>query len=223
MAKYKRITKKMDIKSPDEFLTFWDHTFHYVSDNREKLALPMIGVLVAVMLGFGFWYYQSQKMVRANNELYRVLAELPRQGSGLTVTPSPEIIDKLKAYDAQYGSTESGRIGRLYRANFLYQKGNFDEALPLYQGIGGNDAVGQLATINLSATQTQLGKFADAAGTLEKIRATTIFGEEVDYQIARNEEAAGNKGAAKTEYQKYLDKHPGAFRTAEVRTRLASL
>ncbi len=222
MATYKRITKKLDIKTPDEFLTFWDHAFHYISDNREKLALPVIGLLVAVMLGFGFWYYQSQKLARANAELYHVLAELPRQGSGVT-TPGQEIVDKLKAYDAQFGATGSGRIGRLYRANILYQKGNFDDALPLYQGIGGTDAIGQLAAINLSATLTQQGKFADAAAALEKIRATTIFAEEADYQIARNQEAAANKAAAKTEYAKFLDKHPGAFRTAEVRERLASL
>lgn len=222
MAHYNRISKKMDVKTPDEFLTFWDHAFHYVSDNREKLAIPVIAVLVMIMLGFGFWYYQTQKMARASVELYRVLAELPRPGSGSTVT-GEQVIEKLKAYDAQFGGSESGRIGRLYRANLLFQKGRYDEAAALYAGIGGTDAAGQLAVINAAAVLTQQGKYADAASALEKIRATTIFSEEVDYQIARNQEAAANKAAAKTEYAKFLEKHPGSFRTNQVKDELAAL
>ncbi|MBI5638182.1 MAG: tetratricopeptide repeat protein [Nitrospinae bacterium] len=212
----------MDVKSPDEFLTFWDHAFHYVSDNRERLALPVIGVLVMIMLGFGFWYYQTRKIAQANVELYRVLAELPRPGSGQTAT-ADQVIDKLKAYDARFGGTGSGRLGRLYRANFLYQKGSFDEAAALYKGIGGNDVTGQFAAINLAAVFTQQGKFADAIATLEKIRATTMFAGEADYQIARNQEAAGNNSAAKAEYAKFLEKHPGSRITAEVKERLARL
>ncbi len=222
MAHYNRIKRELDIKSPDEFLTFWDHAFHYVSDNREKLALPVIAALVMVMLGFGFWYYQSQKMAKANVELYNVLAELPRQGSGVT-TPGDQIIDKLKAYDAQFGSGESGRLGRLYRANILYQKGRYDEAAALYTGIGGNDVAGQFAAINLAAVLTQQGKYPEAAAALEKIRAATVFAEEADYQIARNQEAAGNKAAAKAEYTKFLEKHSGSAMTAEARVRLERL
>lgn len=222
MAHYKRISKKMDVKSPDEFLSFWERVFHFAGDNREKLALPIIGGLVILLAGFGFWYFQTQKTAKANVELYSVLAELPRQGSASKAT-GEQIIDKLKAYDQQFGGGESGRIGRLYRANLLYQKGRFDEAATLYTGIGGNDAAGQLAAINLAAVLTQQGKYAEAAATLEKIRANSMFGEEVDYQIARNQEAAGNKAAAKTEYGTFLEKHTGSRSASEVKERLAYL
>ena len=222
MAHYNRISKKMDVKTPDEFLTFWDHALHFVSDNRERLMLPIIGGLLMLLLGGGIWYYQDQKAARANVELYRVLDEMPRPGKTSAVT-GEQIIDKLKAYDAQFGAGVSGRIGRLYRANFLYQKGRYDEATALYTGLRGEDAIGQLAAINLAAVLTQQGKFAEAAATLEKIRATTMFAEEVDYQIARNQEAAANKAAAKAEYTKFMDKHPGSRITYEVKERLANL
>lgn len=222
MAHYKRISKKTDIKMPDEFLSFWDHVFHFIADNRERLVLPVIGGLVVILAGFGFWYYQIQKSAKSNAELYRVLADLPRPGSSSTAT-GDQIIEKLKSYDERFGGGEAGRIGRLYRANLLYQKGRFDEAAALYNGIGGNDVAGQLAAINLAAVLTQQGKYTEAAAALEKIRATTMFGESVDYQIARNQEAAGNGAAAKTEYGKFLEKHAGSRSTPEVKDRLAYL
>lgn len=222
MAHYKRISKKTDIKLPDEFLSFWDHVFHFVDDNRDRMMLPVIGGLVILLAGFGFWYFQSQKTAKANVELFRVLAELPRPGSS-SKTTGDQIIDKLKTYDAQFGGGESGRIGRLYRANLLYQKGRYDEATALYNNIGGNDAAGQLAAINLAAVSTQQAKYAEAVAALEKIRANTMFGEEVDYQIARNQEAAGNKAAAKTEYGKFLEKHAGSRSAGEVKERIAYL
>lgn len=222
MAHYKRIAKKLDVKQPDEFLSFWERVFHYAGENREKLALPVIGGLVIILTGFGFWYFQTQKTAKANVELYSVLAELPRPGSKSTAT-GEQIIDKLKAYDERFGAGESGRLGRLYRANLLYQKGRYDEATALYNGITGNDTAGQLATINLAAVLTQQGKYAEAIATLEKIRANTMFGESVDYQIARNQEAAGNRAIAKTEYAKFLEKHAGSRSTLEVRERLAYL
>lgn len=224
MARYSRITKKMDAKSPDEFLSFWDRAFHYISDNRERLILPTLAAVVAATLGLGLWYYQGQKTGKANAELYRALAELSRPAAGAKKAATPqETIDKLKAFDAQYGGTESGRLGRLYRANLLFQSGSNDEAAALYQGIAGNDVATQRAIINLAAVMTQQKKYAEAAATLEKIRATTIFKEEVDYQIARNQEAAGNKSAAKTEYARFLEKHPSTRMADEVKDRMARL
>lgn len=229
MAHYNRITKKMDVKSPDEFLSFWDHAFHYISDNRERLLVPTLVVAVAAMLGSGLWYYQSRKTAKANMELYLALTEKPRPASAdKAAAPdkaatAQETIEKLKAFDAQYGGTEMGRLGRLYRANILFQNGSYDEAAALYKGIVGGDVAAQRAAINLAAVLTQQKKYAEAVAALEKIRATTIFKEEVDYQIARNQEAAGNKSAAKTEYAKFLETHLGSRIISEVKDRMARL
>ncbi len=222
MARYDRISRKIDVKSPDEFLTFWDHAFHWVADNRDRLLLPVLGGVVAVVLAFGFYYYQTQKEAKANEELYRVLAQLPRQGSGAATT-AQEMIEKLKAYDAQFGGGDAGRIGKFYRANILYQKKSFEDAIALYKDVLDGDLLGQYAAINLAAAYTEQGRYADAAATLEKIRATTYFAEEVEYQIARNQEAANNMAAAKAEYQKYLEKHPGSRYSVEAKDRLARL
>lgn len=218
MARYKRISKKLDIKGPDEFVSFWQHAYDFASVSGEKLLLPVIGVAVAAILGLGFYYYGQQKERTAQVQLYEALKDYPRAGV-MSPDAAKKVIEGLADHGRKFPGANITRIGKLYRANALLQSNNPGEAAALYKEVAGDDLPGQLATLNIAVIQRQEGKFADANATLEKLRQSPFFAEEADFQTARNYELMGNAAKAREEYGRFLEKHSGSTYATEAKER----
>ncbi len=224
MAHYKRITKKLDIKGPDEFLGFWTRVYFWTQEKKDQLLLPALGLAVAVALAFGFIYYRQQMELSAHRELFEILKDLPRQGAENAATPDT-LVGSLKSYSEKYSGTPSGRIAQLYAANILYKKKSLDDAARFYSAVAnsGGGLATQMAALGLARTYQEQGKYADAIATLEKFGKDSPFSEEMDFMAARTHELDGKKEIALKEYNKFAEKYPGSPSAAIAHERAAKL
>ena len=65
MAKKKRVTRKQLLKEPDEFLTFSAKAIAYSRENQKQISYALIGIVVVLVLFFGFRYFSNLSERRA--------------------------------------------------------------------------------------------------------------------------------------------------------------
>jgi len=228
VAHYKRIKKKVNLKAPDQFVSFWHRTYNRALENRKKILPPVCGVLLLVLLAGGFFYYRAQKEQSAQRELYSILKDYPRDGAESS-GKLEEVIKSLDAFSGRFSGTGAGRVGELYRAHMLFNKGEREEAARLYGEIAesgaSDDLITGMAGLSLARLYQDQGKYADSAETLKKLKADgrTNFSEEVDLLTAHNHELSGEKKAAIEEYRRFLKEYPESTRIPRINEKLSTV
>ncbi|MBI3793410.1 MAG: tetratricopeptide repeat protein [Nitrospinae bacterium] len=227
MAHYKRITKREDIKGPDEFVGFWTKAYHWIDDRKEEAVKAVVGVVLLVVVIFAAVGYKQNRDARASAELFKILKDAPRVDDDQFANGTGKVQDALKGYVESYGSTRNGRIGLLYEANYVYHDGKSpDAAEKLYKQItdgGQRDFVAQLAALGLASCYQNQGKYDAAVSTLEKFRGDSSFKEEMDFMVAHNFELSKNKEGALKEYKQFLSKYPASKNLNAVKEGIARL
>lgn len=228
MAHYKRIKKKENLKEPDQFISFWRRTYNSALENRDKIFLSVGGVFLLVLIAGGFLYYRAQKEQSAQLELYSILKDYPRDGSESS-DKKGEVVKFLDAFNKKFSGTGAGRVGELYQAHMLFNKGDFEQAEQLYKTIAKSGATDDLITgmaaVSLARLYQDQAEYSKSTETLKKFRAgrRTNFSEEVDLLTAHNYELNGEKEAAIEEYRDFLKKYPQSVRIPGVNEALFAL
>jgi len=235
VARYKRIKRKEDLKAPDEFISFWDSVYFWVTDNSEKVIYPLVGLAIIIMISAGYMYYADSRENTAQRELYRALVEYPSDSpTEANAQPKdnvdlPKLAETIGEVSERFSGTVAGKLASFYKANVHYKDGKMPEAEALYKQVfeseGAEDTVGRLSGIGLARTSQNQGKYSEATSVLEKLKGSKseAFMEEIDYLLGLNYELAGNSDRALETYVEFLGKYQVSSRRDLVVNQIASL
>ena len=135
MAVKKKIIKKK-LKEPDEFLSFTDHAFRFISRHYKRIitGVVILGVLLAAFFLFQKWEEKKEAEAylpfSAALELYQMLNSPYREGS-----PSDyrSLMEKFDEVITKFPRTSSGKLSLLYKGNLHLKLEEFDEAIKAYE------------------------------------------------------------------------------------------
>jgi tetratricopeptide (TPR) repeat protein len=135
MAGKRKIIKKK-LKEPDEFISFTDHAFRFISRHYRRIITG--GVILGVLLGafFLFQKWEEKKEGEAYQlfgtalQLNQMLDSPYREGSSADYR---SLIEKFDEVITKFPHTSSGKLSLLYKGNLHLKLGEFDEAIKAYE------------------------------------------------------------------------------------------
>ena len=225
----KKVTRKELLKAPDEFLTFSEKAYNYISEHARHFIIGIITVLVLVVLVIGIqWYRQNRRTqaVAAYNDALKMIPSAENND-----VPKLETAAAVMEQVAQkYSTLATGRAALLELGWLQYRLGNYDQALLSYQKFLDNmkDEERHLKPLVLNS----MGYALEAAGELEKAAATwkdieTLPGdflkEEALLCLGRVYSGLNRPEEAKKSYQELLEKYPNTGSAELAKIKLASM
>jgi tetratricopeptide (TPR) repeat protein len=135
MAGKRKVIKKK-LKEPDEFISFTDHAFRFISRHYRRIITG--GVILGVLLGafFLFQKWEEKKEGEAYQlfgtalELYQMADSPYREGSPADYK---SLMEKFDEIITKFPRTSSGKLSRLYKGNLYLKLGEFNDAIKAYE------------------------------------------------------------------------------------------
>jgi tetratricopeptide (TPR) repeat protein len=135
MAGRKKIIKKK-LKEPDEFISFTEKAFLYVTHHYKEIAAGAAVLLVILLSVFLFQKWQEKREGEAHQkfsaalQIYQMASSPYREGS-----PSEykTVLERLDEVITKFPRTPSGKFSLLYKGNVHLHLGEFDEAIRAYE------------------------------------------------------------------------------------------
>jgi tetratricopeptide (TPR) repeat protein len=134
MAVKKKIIKKK-LKEPDEFISFTDHAFRFISRHYRRIITGgvILGVLLAAFFLFQKWEEKKEgeayQSFGTALEAYQMLDSPSREGSPADYK---SLIEKFDEVITKFPRTSSGKLSLLHKGNLHLKLGEFDEAIKAY-------------------------------------------------------------------------------------------
>jgi len=135
MAGKRKIIKKK-LKEPDEFISFSDHAFRFISRHYKRIITGgvILGVLLAAFFLFQKWEEKKEgeayQSFGTALEIYQMLDSPYREGSPADYK---SLIEKFDEVIAKFPRTSSGKLSLLCKGNLHLKLGEFDEAIKAYE------------------------------------------------------------------------------------------
>ncbi len=172
----------------------------FFEDNR-NVIIGVIGGLVLLAVAIVAWRaYQSNRSSEAQELLGAILTEY-EAGNYQAALDGTDTTPGLLEIAEDYGSTSTGEQATFFAADALYQLGETDRALEMFEDYGGSGLIGASALAGQAAIAEQNGDAATAAGLYE--RAANAFESPAStpgylLDAARAHLAANEAGEAET-------------------------
>jgi len=135
MRTKKKITKKK-LKEPDEFISFTQQAFLFITQHFKKVVTAGIIVLALILFIVLYQMWEKQKEVEAYRD-FGLAMEMYRKAGSMDRERLPsEYKNVLARFDeviTKFPGTSSGRFSLLYKGNIDLQMGEFEEAIKAYQ------------------------------------------------------------------------------------------
>jgi tetratricopeptide (TPR) repeat protein len=135
MTRTKKIIKKK-LKKPDEFISFTEKAFMFITHHSKSIAIG--GVIVLILLLSIFFYQRWEKANEGNaNQMFSLALESYQ----ITNVPSQEgslqnhknVLEKFNDVVTKFPNTLSGKLSMLYKGNLCLRLGEFEEAIKAYE------------------------------------------------------------------------------------------
>jgi len=155
MAKKIKITRKELLKEPDRFLSTSEKAMLIFTENRSKVIISIIAVLVGGLSFFGYENYQTSKIMKYE-ALYFNMTEIAK-------IEKIEVERLIKIRD-QIGLGSHRNRASLLLADIYFKNKNYDKAESTFLEIK-NNSQGlnyQMANIGLAYTHEAKGEFKNA-------------------------------------------------------------
>jgi tetratricopeptide (TPR) repeat protein len=134
MAGKRKIIKKK-LKEPDEFISFTDHAFRFISRHYRRIITGgvILGVLLVAFFLFQWWEEKKEgeayQFFETALGTYQMLDSPYREGSPADFKG---LIEKFDEVITKFPRTASGKLSLLYKGNLHLKLGEFDEAIKAY-------------------------------------------------------------------------------------------
>ena len=214
----KRMTRRQELRE-DKVVTLYSRFMEYFDENRNVVFGILGGIVLIVIMGFGYGFFKDQQENQAQEVLSRAVrlyeADNWREaldGSGST-TGLLEVVDK-------FGGTTAGNLAVYYAADSYLNLEEHEEALKMFNRFNHNaDALGAGAYAAEAAIYEDQGEYDKAADRYKS--AAMIF--ESDFTSARylvsagrNYERAGNYKDAIEMYESIREDFPDSEQAQNV-------
>lgn len=135
MAGRKKIIKKK-LKEPDEFVTFTEKAFLYVTRHLRPIVTGGIIILILLLSIYIFYRWEAKKEGEAQEkfnlavETYQIVSSPYREGS---IKEYKDVLEKFDEVLTKFPRTSVGKVSFLYKGNIHLRLGEFEEAIKAYQ------------------------------------------------------------------------------------------
>ena len=135
MTSTKKIIKRK-LKEPDEFISFTERMYLFVTHHAKPIALGAGIVLILLLFTFLFQTWDKKKtedadqMLNTAMETYQMVSSPYREGSPQEYKNA---IERFNEVIAKFPKTQSGKLAVLYKGNIYLRLGEFDEAIKTYE------------------------------------------------------------------------------------------
>ena len=124
------------MKEPDEFISFTQQAFLFITQHFKKVVTAGIIVLALILFIVLYQMWEKQKEVEAYRD-FGLAMEMYRKAGSMDRERLPsEYKNVLARFDeviTKFPGTSSGRFSLLYKGNIDLQMGEFEEAIKAYQ------------------------------------------------------------------------------------------
>jgi len=135
MTRLKKITKKK-LREPDEFISFTEKTYLFITHHLKVIAIG--GIVVLIILSSVFLYQKWEKKNEEEAyrkfslavEIYQMISSPYREGS---LSDYKNVLEKFNEILTKFPRTSSGKFSLLYKGNIQLRLGEFEEATKSYQ------------------------------------------------------------------------------------------
>jgi tetratricopeptide (TPR) repeat protein len=134
MTKTKKIIKKK-LKEPDEFISFTEKAFIFITHHSKSIA---VGGIIVLLLVLSLFFYQRWEMKNEGNasrffnlavETYQTVSAPSREG---LIQEYKNILEKFNEVIEKFPRTSAGKLSVLYQGNLHLRLGDFDNAINSY-------------------------------------------------------------------------------------------
>ncbi|NWG04814.1 MAG: tetratricopeptide repeat protein [Syntrophaceae bacterium] len=135
MTKPKKIIKKK-LKKPDEFISFTERAFHFITHHFKSIAVGggIVLFIILSLIVYQKWETKNEEnasqLFHSIMETYQGVRSPYREGS---IQEYKKVIEKLNEVIDKFPRTPSGRLSLLYKGNLHLRLGEFDEAITSYE------------------------------------------------------------------------------------------
>jgi tetratricopeptide (TPR) repeat protein len=135
MTRTKKIIKKK-LKEPDEFITFTEKTFLFITHHSKPIAVGGVIVLILLLSIFFFQRWEKKneesayQMFNLAVETYQMVSAPNREGS---LQEYKNVLEKFNEVLTKFPRTSFGKLSILYKGNIHLQVGEFEEAIKAYE------------------------------------------------------------------------------------------
>jgi predicted negative regulator of RcsB-dependent stress response len=199
----KKVTRKELLREEDEFTTFSGRAILFFKEHSRQLNYVMIGVAVVALIyaAFNFFMGRTNKkgQVAYNQAFYSLTQSIV---SGTTEVPVQAEEEFQRVLD-DFGLSKVSRLARPQLARIKFQKGEYDEAISLYQEFS-KDASDKplyqsLARLGLAACYEAKDEYDRAIEILTEVtnNPDTTFREQAMLDLARIYRLSGQEDKSK--------------------------
>ena len=136
MTRIRKIVKKK-LKEPDEFISFNEKAFVYITHHSKPIVIGGIIVLILILSIFFFqrWEKKSEEnayqLFHSAVESYQIVSAPYQEGA---VQDYKNVLEKFNEVITKFQRTYSGRLSILYKGNIHLRLGEYDDAIKAYEG-----------------------------------------------------------------------------------------
>jgi tetratricopeptide (TPR) repeat protein len=236
--KIRMISKKQELKKPDEFISTVDRLTEMALSHRKHLLL-MAGLLImvgAIVVGV-FWYQIKQEQWAAALEFeaasyyHQPVTTLSEEEGAQPLREENlrKAIDQYREVVTRYPRTKSAALSQYYLGNSYLELGDHEQAIAAYQAFirqySHSSSLVNLVRQRLAYAYLGQGDLEAAKRAFEDVIALegALNKDQALYELGRLYEGEGKKEEAIQRYQAIVDNQPGTIFTAEARVRLRDL
>jgi len=212
MPRIRKIPKRK-LKEPDEFISFTQKTYLFITQHSKKIAIGgIVGFIILLsILIYGSWERRNEEEAYRKfslaMEIYQ-MASFPYR----EVSPSgyKNVLEKFDEIITKFPRTSSGRLSLLYKGNLHLWLDEFDEAAKSYQTFlqkGGREKLYRsLATEGLGYAYEGKKEYEKALQAYQKIleEGETFQLANAHLNIGRCYERLGKNKEALEHYRAFL-------------------
>lgn len=225
-----KIDRKKLLKKPDEFLTFSEKAVSWARDNSKLLLGIAGGLALAVAVWVGLSTYLEHRENRAADALASSFENYAKAVEG-KADPAQEKAarESLAQVVEQYGATPAGIQARLALGDLLVEKAKYADAEKILSGLsqetGLPPGMRPLAWHGLGLSLEGQKKYQQATSAYESAmkEAGPTLRNSYRLDLARVQEAAGDKEAAIKTYSEAVSQPPDPSSLDLVKSRLVVL
>lgn len=227
----KKITKKK-LKQPDEFISFTEKAFLFITLHIKKITIGGVLISVVLLSFFLFRMWEKKKEEEAVQkfsvavEVYQMVSSPYREGAPADYKNAMERFDEVIK---TFPGTSSGRFSLLYKGSLHLRIGELDEAIKAYQAFlqkAGKERLYRLFALEgIGYVYEGKKDYEKAAKTYEEILK---LGENYHWagahlNVARCYEKLGKKAEALESFKAFLKVSQKSSLTPSVLRKVSSL
>jgi tetratricopeptide (TPR) repeat protein len=228
MLKRKKDLAQRKVVKQDDLITTYENAISWYQNNKKRVTNVGIALVVVIAAGWFYLNNQHQNNEKAALEFAKVFTYYDNGQYQIAMNGIPEKnVRGLTAIVGDYGSTQYGNLSKFYLANCLYNTGDVEKALAMFEDADLDSPLLEASRLaGIAVCYEAKGNFAEAAKNFEKAGKYSANDPNAPDNLAnaaRDYAKAGDKDQAIELYQLIKKEHASSAAAREVEKRIEEL